>query len=190
MSLYALRDALVEYFRTALPNMEVDSHPGRFDLREIERYGVAQPTVRIAVLSSPVVSDRRSIYLRANLVAYVVTRTDRQMDAEQRAMAITELLCSHLHASGTLSPSGASRPENIQAQNLYSSDVGKKGIHLAVVNWQQLQALSDLDDPSVSEDFALIGAQYDFAPYPDGAEPGDGVDADDQIDMSVEVADG
>ena len=190
MSLFALRQAVVDYLRATLPEIEVDTHPGRFDLREINRYGVRQPTIRVAVLSSPVDNDRRSVYLRVNLVAYIVTRTDRQFDAEERAMAITEVLCSHLHASGVLSVDGASRPDNIQAQNLYSSAVDKKGIHLAVVNWQQLLALPDLVDPSVSEDFAVIAAEYDFAPYPAGAEPGDGVDANDLIDLTEEAPGG
>lgn len=139
MSLQALRSAVVAGIGAGLPDdIAVDSHPGRFNLAEIERVATGAPAVRVAVLHAAAeqVGSELGVLAKVALAAYIVARSDRHAYADERSLMLASLIVPivNMNRWGI----EAHPPTELRAVNLFSSELaGKWNASLAAVTWSQ-----------------------------------------------------
>lgn len=165
MNLLVLRDAIVTDIKTrfAPSKLEVKGHAGRFDVADLDSFGVSAPEVRIAVLSAPRTPNGRNCYVEAKLAAYIIAQGDRNMDAGDRGMKIASGLLQYLSGNA---PGGGDQPEQLAYQNLYNNETRERGKHLSAVTWsQQIEITGEAHEPDL-DDFLTAVATYDYGSAP------------------------
>ena len=129
-SLYEHREAIVAALRTAMPpRVEVDSHHGRFDLRELERYSVKAPCVRVALLGLED-DDATQPQGACSLAAYIITKDGRAMQRDRMNLELGDLLI-RLCKTDLLVVCNEMLAPFVSYANQYSSPAAEAGVTLA-----------------------------------------------------------
>ena len=138
-TLQALRDGVVAGLTAALPgDVAVETHPGRFDLRELERVASGVPAVRVAILNAVAehVGGGYGVQCTAELAAYIVARSDRHAYADERTLMLASLILPAVNMNRW--GIDCHPPTQLRAANLFSSEMANKwNAHLAAVTWSQ-----------------------------------------------------
>lgn len=118
------------------------SHPGRFDLRELKRIAAAAPAIRVAVLKigRGVDVGTGEVDRPVDFAAYVLTEDKRGMPRDFAARNIVESLICLLpgKAFGVANVHPIIATDVGEAVNLYSSSVDGQGVALWAVSWSQV----------------------------------------------------
>lgn len=172
MSLLALRQAVVDDLKVALPGVTVVAHRGRFDnAAEIQRFATKAPTVLVACVGfKPFNPGGGLVQLRARMVLFVITRDAPQLERDAGALALAEAI--ELRVPGnTWALDSLSAPTDIEARNLYSGQIDKLGVALWAITFDQVDSNPAVDEDSLGV-FATFHQDIDIAP------------ADGQIDIT------
>ena len=170
------RDAIVNAIKTALPDLyTVEAHGGRFDLKELTRWGKQAPAVLVAAVSVPAIADGPTNIAEVRWVAYLVTRDTPQATRDVAALDFSEALL-RLVRKNTWNLDNTQNPTRVAAENLYSGQLDRHGIALWAVSWQQGISLRTAD----------IAELADFTFYTATHEVGDGPVAEDRVELPQE----
>lgn len=134
---YPYLEAVVAAAHDYLPELKTCAiHPGRMSIEGLNKIAVRAPAVHIALLDMPVgLNHQAARGLDLALVAYVTTRDQARMPAEQSATNLVEALADWLPQNAF---SRYAHPAtNIRAANLYNTQAGKAGVALWGVSWRQ-----------------------------------------------------
>lgn len=175
MNLEAFRDQVTEDLKALAPaNVKIVSHPGRFDLEELDRYGADAPCVRVAVLKSADSGMEGAPIDQVSVSAYLVTKQAGDKPADDVNLALATFLKVRLwSAQIRVGGADAGRPKQLTYQNLYSTAVGRAGVCLGALTWEQSLELPtfNLSDPVP---FLRAFTTYGFVPpQPDTPQAAD-----------------
>lgn len=181
MDLLELRTHAVDAIAAGMPagllrKVEVVSHPGRFELAEIERYAAKAPSIRVALISATDREQSEAI-VDVELAAYVLTKNGKGGLADAQGLMLGTLVISRLRAPLAFESPTATAPRAVVCRNLYNSQVGEEGIALHAVTWKQTLTLPDVCGEASLADFATLFQEIDLAPA------GGAIDAADQIQL-------
>jgi len=139
MSLLLYREAVIAAIHAALPELrDVSPHEGRFSADSLKRFTARAPGVRLAVLAlenpSPTSSGETDWMVRS--AAFVVTKNMPGLKKDAAALNIVQALVTLItdNRFGLAFAKGASPPK---AQTMMSTDLGKSGATIWVVEWTQ-----------------------------------------------------
>lgn len=151
------RTALVSALQLLMPErVNVEDHPGTFDLAELKRYMPKAPCVLISVLGY-VDLDATAPQGPVAVAAYVLTRNGKQVERGEQNLQLCSLLLA-LCKSSLLQDDSAGRPAAMRYKNLYSGYLDEEGVALGSVSWMQHL---ELPAPVESvEDFLALHANY------------------------------
>lgn len=147
MSILDLRETIKTTLKTLVEDFaQVDTHGGRFDEAEVQRWAKHAPCAVVGALSVPSVSDDSGQpVLRWQWGVFIVTKDERARPRDAVALALTEACLGIITPSQRWGDDRAQPPESIQAQNLYSGTLDKTGISLWAITWTQPYDLANFD---------------------------------------------
>jgi len=158
------RAAIVTSVKAALGNAIKDcrSHPGRFDLKELQTVATKSPAVLVACLGiakiGGALSDKREIDLV--MAAFVATADAKQMSRDVAGLLITEALALHIADHQRWGLGYVKKPTNLKGTNLYSSAQGGKGVALWSLSWRQALIVPATGIAADDQDLLSIGLNY------------------------------
>ena len=167
MSLLALRTAIDGAVKAALPTVKsVKPHGGRFTLEEIRRIAAQTPSVRIALLGLNSIGQTTGSEVRALAVVavFVLTRDAPAVHRDVAALALVEVLVK-LVPGNVWGLADVDAPNDVRADNLFSTQLDKVGVALWAVNWRQEIELGVFDETAL-DDFATFNATFDIGETP------------------------
>lgn len=160
--LLQLRDRIVERIRTAVPNVEVEGHLGRFDEAELKKFMVRAPAIRVAVLAleDPRTASDEGVDYTARVGIYAVAKDGAgKFSRDEAAIAMIEavLLLTDRQRWGLPFCLSAQRAA---AQNLYTPGAQADGVALWAIDLRQpVRLVAPADDAG-----ALTRLFLGFAP--------------------------
>lgn len=163
IDLLALQSAVIDDLKARFPALVFEAHGGRFNIAELDAYGVKAPEVRIAVLAANPADKGRNAYVGAQLAAYIIAGSDRYLRAPERGLAIASSLMRYLRRNAPGAAVEGGQPDRVGWQNLYSSDTRERGKHLGLVSWLQTFEITDPDNVPALDDLREIACVYDLA---------------------------
>lgn len=170
-----LQAAICTEIIAALPKLrECKPHDGRFDLDELKSFITRAPGVRVACLGFK--AGKETAYgfewrHEAMMAAYVVTKDQKGLARGDAAMAIVETIAAIAGGSRWgQSADHVGEAMQVEAQNLYSRELGKTAVALWVVGWMQPVSFAKPElDGSELVPFLHYHSDWDVAPYADPA---------------------
>lgn len=158
-----VRDAIVASLSTALGQpVDVETHPGRFNAQELRRYSKKAPVVLVAAMSVPTFEDEpRPGQAVVQWAAFVVTKDAPGNSRDAQAITLSEAVMQHIRRNDW-GNSDVSKPERVNAENLYSAEIDKVGVAMWAVSWRQKVAMQPVKDVSELADFALYSATHEI----------------------------
>lgn len=120
---------------------DVESHPGRFTESELSRISRAPRAVRVAIedIAETNVSPMGKTQYRLLMAAFVICSDKQGPDRTESAIECVEKVISVLPRNRWNSDNYFPVQEaSINAQNLYSGEIEKKGIAMWAVTWSQI----------------------------------------------------
>lgn len=136
--LIALRAAIIADLKVFLPSIKtIEPHLGPFDIDELKTFSVAAPAIKVTLLGwqpSEEVSTRE-LDCHAHLAAYIVTKPQPQMKADEVALDIAEALAGRVTKKSYTAYSETGK--QVACTNHYSGSVRETGaIALFSVDWK------------------------------------------------------
>lgn len=143
MNIVGLRSAVVEAIKGRLPDLaDCRSHPGRFNLVELENIAVETPAVLVACLGlEKALAEASGGQERfVKFAAFIVTTDEPDLARDVAAINIAEELLAWLPGRvfglGDYVHSLATRDMG-EVLNLYSSELNNRAVALWAVTWKQ-----------------------------------------------------
>jgi hypothetical protein len=169
----ALRDALVGRF-SGLPGVVTcRAHDGRFDLPELKRMGAwNSPTVLVACLGLDGLEPRgtREVFGRFRWTAIVVAKRgdDRRRNQQSPGDVAASIALRIVYEleNGLPVAEACSRADRIEAGNLFSTAIARKGHTMWAVAWRQETKITPEDLDIVAEDLETVVTEWDANPDP------------------------
>lgn len=162
MDLLAFRSQVVEDLQALVPERtKVQSHQGRFDLNELQRYSVLAPCVLVAVLAATDL-DLGQPHCNVELAAYLVTKRGRDATQDGGLLLLGSLLTSALRSGSSIGGPDAGAPLRLEFRNLYNTTVGEEGAGLGAVSWRQTVPLPTAPGNTALEDFERFYASFEI----------------------------
>lgn len=147
-STQGLLEAIAGDLRTRLPALRTCAvHDGRFHAAEIERWSMATPAVLVAWLGTAKAETPGAGWTDCDqqLAAFVVTRDAPELPRGKAARNLADWLLLYVpRARWGLTGIGAA--EDLQAANLYSSEVDQSNLAIWMVSWRQTLRLEAAED--------------------------------------------
>lgn len=170
MSLFTLRQAIVDDLQANLPTLKTcEGHGGRFDATEIKRVATRAPALYIACLGvSGADEGPDGITGTLQWGAFIVTRDSAAAPRDEAGLAILQALLLRLPGNRWGLDQAETRPEAVQARNLYSATVDKLGVAMWAVSWRQRMVIGAELDPATLDVFATFDAIHDLDTGQDG----------------------
>lgn len=170
MDLLELRTAVVNDLSAAINDVTdrkitVESHPGRFELAEIERYAAKAPCIRVALLTS----GDKDLALPVDdveLTAFILTKNGKAGLPDGQMLVLATYVMALLKVRGKIAADAGS-PQRAVFRNLFTTSVGSEGLALGAVSWRQTLGLPELGDEALGS-FQKLFATWDLGPTPDG----------------------
>lgn len=122
------------------PQVSIADHPGRFTEAELGALITKKRSIRIAIEQIPEIAilgpgtHRATLIISAFIICSDTTGTDRHRSAINLAEILLKVLPHNRWQSEHLT---AVLPGSIQADNLYSADIERKGVAIWAIAWQQ-----------------------------------------------------
>jgi hypothetical protein len=120
--------------------IRVEDHPGRFTETELGRILTKKRSVRVAVEQVPTLQILGSGHFKAELLftVFIICSDTRDQGRHRSALALAEKILKAVpHNRWQTQFLKPVLPASINADNLYSSEIDKKGIALWALSWQQ-----------------------------------------------------
>lgn len=130
------RAAVVQTIAEKMPDLKhCESQHGRFNLDDLETKSFHLPAVRVAILQAKfnAVSDGTSSAL-LNCAAYCITDGKER---DEKSWAISEAIASFLRPNEMFGLTGLQPPRLEKIEAVISGDIGRRGVAITVVTWQQ-----------------------------------------------------
>lgn len=118
---------------------------GRIDLAEVKRQGISAPAVLVSRFGTRIdrtLAGPHRHYL-TDMSAFVVTKSTVNLDRNEAAAAITQVLLARL-PDMNLETDGVGVVSDVAEHSLITTDVQKEGLALWAVTWRLEIALADL----------------------------------------------
>jgi phage gp37-like protein len=179
-NLLTLRDAIVARLVEKLPAVpSIEPHGGSFDEKEIKRFAVTTPAIRVALMGFGKVERHASgsFVLPAQFAVVIVARDKMAADDSGKlsrdALALLVANAVTLAVAGhRFGLQGVLAPENLRGENLYSGAIDTTGLALWQVAWTTPVLLGESVDETLAQLSKLIINGVVFAdPDPTGADP-------------------
>jgi hypothetical protein len=141
----SLNDALIavtEGVRAAIndPAVDVADHPGSFSEAELGRMASKTRAVRVALSTVPETTVAGPGHLIAQLVftVYIICSDTQTTPKHQACLALAEILLKAApHQRWNTTYLQPVLPTSIAADNLYNTDIERKGVAMWGMAWQQ-----------------------------------------------------
>lgn len=175
IDLDAYRDQVIADLKALLANVPgariaIESHPGRFELAELEHYSSSAPAIRVAVLSSRESDlDDSGFKHDVALGLYLITKRGKAGAQDRQMLKLSSLTMRFIKGYADFGGDfAARRPRGIEFNSLYTAqlDEGAGQISLGAIKFQQLVDLG-LTQGSLG-DFITLANTYHLG---DGDEP-------------------
>lgn len=144
------------------PLRTCDTHGGRFDLQELLRVAAQSPGVFVSIVS---VDDVKSLHGEFEALitfgAFSVAKDTPSADRSAMGLTIVQALASVIPNNMWGLDESVTKPESINAKNLYSGALDKKGVSLWGTTWRQRMSLGTAVNVSDLGDFLLMHMDYD-----------------------------
>lgn len=148
----------------------IERHAGQFDkASEVKGWlSTRDGGIRIAALRISAMHNEGSRLIgTVRWAAYVFVTDQYGYARDQRAEVIAGRLCKALMLkSGWVDSGASSRPDAVQADNLYNGEIDKLGVAIWAVTWSQDWPLDEPIDMATLDDFLRCGVGLELA---DGA---------------------
>ncbi len=176
VNLLSLRAALVTDIRAGMSPVAVNPHAGRFDLAELEKYGLAAPEIRVAIVSVPQLPELQATRPHVQCAAYIVCKGGKDSSktslADERGLVIASALIRLLNRTHLAASVNAKRQELVSWQNLYTGAIGEQGVHLSACTWrQQLELYEDTDATGLAALLRIVNDYSEVPPLTDTITP-------------------
>lgn len=169
------RDQVIADLKALLANVQgsriaVESHPGRFELSELEQYAVNAPCVRVAVLSSR--EDEEDDFAFKHDVSvglYFITKRGKSGAQDRQLLKLSSLTMRYIRGlKGFGGDFAARRPRALEFGVLYTAQLDENAgqVSLGAIKFQQLVDLGRT--PSTLGDFVTLANTYHLG---NGDEP-------------------
>jgi hypothetical protein len=140
VSLAQFRGAIVDVLKAALPNVNIDTHGGTFDLNEVKRFATLAPAIRVAIVGvgkHEQYGDGR-VLLPVNVAAVAVAKDamadGKKIERDFAGLALTQAI--ELTVFGNrFGFEGVKRPADLDSRNEYSGPLDQTGISLWQTTW-------------------------------------------------------
>ena len=142
MSLTTLLDTITEALGAVLPELDIETHRGRFDEGELKRFMISAPALRLAILglSNPEPAGGGACDWTVRIGAMLVTRDTPALPRERAASAIVQtVLLTALQNNWGFDWVYPAKPAS--ARNLYSQALDKAGALIWAIEWDQVVRL-------------------------------------------------
>lgn len=165
-------EAIVAAVKAALPALKsCESHPGRFDIKEIQNFATQTPAVRVAFLGIESIDlvngGERDV--TTQMAMFVWTREAPGLPRDVSALNIINAL-AELVPENRWDIDCTFDPTGIRAQNLYSGEVAKKGLMVWALSWHQVLRIGEADMFGIDDEVAIIPDELYVAYEPDVGE--------------------
>ena len=164
-TLSELRATIAETIKGAVSDLrDVDVVQGRVSLEEAHRWLKRVPAARVACLGLSGARDKGDGWWEytADFAVFVLTRDAGTVEREDMAMGIVEALLKRIPGT-TWGTNDVGRAESPQAENLYTTTIGKDGVSLWYVRWTHAIAIQSAGDAPELDDFATAAVAWDLA---------------------------
>lgn len=151
MKLTEIRAAIVSSISDKLPSLKTcAAHGGRFDKEELQRIGTKAPAVFVSCLSfGGAEGETGETTAPVKWFLFIVTKDAPRQDKDELAMDMAEALVAHIVGNDwDLGGVAIEEPTQIVGQNLFSTELDKKGVAMWAVSFtqkMQLQAAEGFD---------------------------------------------
>jgi hypothetical protein len=142
---------------------DVQAHGGRFDVDEISRWATRSPAILVSVLGIPDTEHEGVAEGNIRMAAFIVTAGTSATLRDANALSLAETVTAHA-VNNLWNYADAHAPQNVTAQNLYSSALDKKlRVALWAVTWTQR---ADLSIPDEDDFDNLYDVQTNYENFP------------------------
>lgn len=180
MKLSEILQAIADHIKTQITTLQAcETHGGRFDASELMRVASRSPGLFLSVVKIDDIQREHGSW-RATLTigAFTVAKDTPAADRSTLGLTLVQALAQVVPENTWGIEEAISKPQSINAQNLYSGGLDKKGVSLWGTTWRQTFELGDTVDVSTLDDFLQMNIVYDVDESQDG-EP----DASDHIEL-------
>ena len=181
-SLLAARAAFVSALESAptLAGVQVSTHGGAFDLKQIRAYGKAAPHLVLTLLrydASRQGGGLVSAEATWGLFAFTINTPGVLRDASCIALmeAATKVLLNTFAGDGA-----AQRPVEVTALNRFDGPLDVEGVAMWSMSFQSMLDLTEEIDTDI---WQQMHAEWDLAPRDNDADLGDVLEAEDDIEI-------
>ena len=179
----AVRTAIVSEIEDSVTSLlnRVISHAGRFDMEEIKRLALKSPCVLVSCLGVSNIRANSAGETEAlcKWAAYCLVDDKKGVSRDVGVLALVSAVLPVIPDNCWGLDDDLCVPQNIRADNLYSSSLDKIGVALWAVTWDQEITLGGLDD-STLDLFETMHTDWDQA------EPDETLEAEDDLTLPQE----
>lgn len=145
----------------------VKEHGGRFDMAEIEKYGVSAPAAVVGIMGINAVRYIGGLLLGdLNMAVVLVTKDTPQIKRDVAMLGLVVKALKTINPKQRFADGNAQAPTNIRATNLFGRSSDANGIALWGIEWTQPYDLSEFDFASYS-DFLTFASTMTVSANPD-----------------------
>ncbi len=159
MSLVTLRESVRSTIADGISDLvKVQTHAGRVDLAEIQRWGFLAPCAMVGILGVPKL-EQQGGQLTGDLKwgVFVVTKDSVEVKRDVAGLLMVAALLNIITPEQRWDDDDAQMPENIQAENLYNSKLDSAGVALWGISWTAGYDFNQLDVTTL-DDFLSFSA--------------------------------
>lgn len=169
MSLLTIRDAIAAAIKPSLIGIKTcEGHAGRFDLNEIKRIATKAPALYLSISQIENINDDgNEINATIHWVAFIITRDIPGTERDVSALAYVQALISLLPGNNWALDETETTPKKINAKNLYTANIDKKGIAMWAVSWSQRMMIGTELDLTILNNFVTYHAEHSLVEGPD-----------------------
>lgn len=186
MTILAVRDGIADYYRSTLPDVDVQTHGGPLTIEDIEEIDVKSPALIVSCLGVPRM-DKQGMEVSVWPVfgVYILTEGNNKSDRDAHALLLTEavmveLLQNRWPDGETGEDIACGPPLRPIATNLFSTDLDRGGVSMWVARWEQQVDLLRNNERTFTENLADLKTV--FTTYDIGS-----VSDDDNTETKVEL---
>lgn len=142
-----LLNAIKDDLKSRLTDLKTcEVHPGRFTLKELQRVSKKTPALLVTTLGTTQIENSGTGQVKPTkqLALYLITKDTPQLSSDEACRNLVDALEHYLEAeSPRWGLQGIGQPQAVRSDNLYSSEVDKKGVMLWAITWRQSLTIGD-----------------------------------------------
>ena len=170
MTLNDILQAIAVHIKTQITALQAcETHGGRFDINELMRVSARSPGLFLSVVKIDDIKRQHGTWQAAVTIgAFTIARDTPGADRSVLGLALVQALAQVLPENTWAIDEAITTPQSINAQNLYSGGLDKKGVSLWGTTWRQTFELGEAVDVSTLDDFLKCNINYDPASDDEG----------------------